>query len=103
MKQVVTELPPKNIVSVNCVSKKKFYGVTHKGDEKWKGFISLDHYTGDLFGPASVRCLDLFTIGNRYGHSSTKGIQDLIEMMIKCGYVVYEFDKLSEMAIWLES
>lgn len=103
MKQVVTKLPPQDVTLITNLNREKFYGVTDKAGSAWKGFICLDKYSRDMVGPASVRCLHAFTSANTYGHHSSDGIYDLVKMMIGSGYIVYEFDNLSEMALWLES
>ena len=102
MKQVVNKIPPSSLVLVENLDRNKFYGVTDPTHPNWKAFGMTDSYQYDLRGPCRLLSSHGFTGSNSFGHSSDTSLAELLGRLIHQGYIVYEFDRMSELALWLE-
>jgi hypothetical protein len=95
VKTVNTEIKAVALVD----SRDKFYGV--KTTKSIRRFIRRTEYEGKF----ELFALTSFTNSNGSYHSGTCNTDSLmvfINYLINLGYEVYEFDKLSELAVWLE-
>lgn len=104
MKQVI-ERPEQEVVIVKNVSPYKFYGVSglsdgQKGIIQSQGFVNTN---SGIKGKYNIIALDGFTNSNMYGHTQDNtSLKDFIVFILSRKLKVYEFDKFSELAKWVE-
>lgn len=84
-------------IEVDYINSNKFFGFV--GESKFKYFIKA-YNERDRYGAFMGN--RIFTTTHEPHLFHCAGLQSFITDLIKNGYSVYQFDKLSELALWLE-
>lgn len=96
MKKVTKE---ESFVNLKRVGSKKIYGALSQSSS----MVGLIHKSEYFNGTYGIYCLTEFTLGNKYGrYDRICNLEDYVDFLLSCGIEVYEFDTLSEFAIWAE-
>lgn len=95
MKQVVIKIPSVQIVELQFVDVLKFYGV--ESDNGLRAIARASSFGTNY----NLFVLHKFTDCNSLGFRSSS-LKELLTVVVNKGYKVYEFDKLSELALWVE-
>lgn len=101
MKEVILSKEIIPTTNLEGVSNSRFYGVTNNRYGV-VGFISKSRFFSKDF---KICSLERFSLGNSFVVLSGTGLstlQEYIKYLLDIGCRVFEFDKLSELALWLE-
>lgn len=102
---------PEDVITITDFSPYKFFGVKDKnGFNREKYYIQYGKINKSKNGYRLIQFspdvgFDLFNAKIIYSSNKvvTDNSLDLVRYLLECNYFVYQFDKMSELALWLES